>query len=750
MADSITSILNQPVKYSHALDGSCMCNEDTQCLLAVANQTIYSQLKISPCGEIEVCNNELGEELVCNGDFDLGEELVTNGTFAGSATGWTLGTNWAYQSNDIRATASQAGQTASQTIASLVTAKMYYVSFTVSSYVSGNVAVSVGGTAGTTRAANGTFTQLIICGATTTLSFERVSINFSGDISDVSVKLLDCWELSQAWTWAGGTMCLATAPANLTQSIPAITNGVTYQLVFTISDYVTGNLTAFVGGGTGAAVSADGTYTQFITSTGANTLLDFVDAASFEGCITGISLKELESCWDVDETTWNASAGGACHVAGNTTDLTNTGTVLVSGNYYHVTIAVSGSTAGGINVVLGTTVLTPQSSGNGTFHFWGVSNGVDLIIRPTSTFDGCIAGLTIDEYCNDYQFHIVDEDGIFVEDITHLYDREEDVFNLSGFKFNDFTNSSEARDSLPFGCYKFCLVDCCAEQQTSSSLLMNGNFALGGAFWTPQNTTFSSGFATLTPTSSPAFIQQALITTGFAKCITISFDFGNEAAFNQTISIYIDGVLVDSESLTPGAGSYTNTFENVLPGSVIRFEFSGSDGGGSIILDNIVVVVPEGCQPIYDQCTPCINYKASFNCTKLIEAFCDGNALGFSFDDASGNNQFKLSLRAVASPVHPHYEQEQEDYDYSTGNTSLSSAQSKKFQSLFFDPIPEYKHDVVAIQKVCDTFQIDSVDFFVKKGDYNPEWNRNDATDLAPSRIEVKKKDQTLYNTNCE
>lgn len=741
MPQSITSILNQPIRY-FADDVNCKCGERENCVLVASNQQVYSQLKISPCSTYSLCNNVLSEELVCNGSFDLGQELVTNGTFTGSATGWTLGTNWAYSADHACANNAAAGQTLSQTIASLVDGKMYRVVYTVTAYTSGDVAVTIGGTTGATRSADGTYSELLVTTAGTTLSFERVAVDFRGCIDDVSVTLLDCWELSAGWEWVNGAMCLSTAPANLTQNIAAISNGQIYQLTFTISNYVTGTLTPFVGGGNGAAVSADGIHQQFITSTGANTLLDFVDAASFEGCIDDISLKQLSPCWDSDETDWHTNGTGSCHDTGNTTDLDFL-TSITAGKYYHVIITVSASSAGGINIVLGTTVINPQTSGNGTFDFWGTSDGTTLSVRPTTDFDGCVQGIQLDEYCTEYEFHLIPAKGdeFVVADITPYYTLIEDVYNLTDFTFDEVLKDLEN----PYGCYKLCLVDCCAEQQTTP-LLRNGNFSAGSDFWTSQNVIFTTS-ATFISDSGTNFIEQALISTHDADCMEIEFFFGNEAVLSQAIRIYINGVLVDTENVPSGAGFYNNTFNDVPAGAIIRIETGGLIG--DIVIDNITVTVPEECQPLYDQCTPCINFQPSFNCTKLVEGYCDGEALGFHFDDAGGNNQFKLSLRTKCELLHPTYDQEQEDYDFSNGVTSLSFGQNKKFQALTFFPMPEYKHDVISLEKICDTFQIDTVDYFVKKGDYNPEWDRNTNTDLAPSRIEVKKKDQTLYNTNC-
>jgi len=56
----------------------------------------------------------------------LGSDLVTNGTFTGSATGWTLGTGWTYDSNTIAKSSDGTG-TLSQAIAGLVIGARYKV-----------------------------------------------------------------------------------------------------------------------------------------------------------------------------------------------------------------------------------------------------------------------------------------------------------------------------------------------------------------------------------------------------------------------------------------------------------------------------------------------------------------------------------------------------------------------------------------------------------------------------------------------
>jgi len=86
-------------------------------------------------------------------------DLVSNGTFTGVTTDWTLGAGWAYETNDIRRSASTV-TTMTQAM-STTPGFPYIVVYTISSYSAGGVTVSLGGTDGTQRTANGTYTETI-------------------------------------------------------------------------------------------------------------------------------------------------------------------------------------------------------------------------------------------------------------------------------------------------------------------------------------------------------------------------------------------------------------------------------------------------------------------------------------------------------------------------------------------------------------------------------------------------------------
>lgn len=116
---------------------------------------------------------------------DVGHtDLQTNGGFD-TASDWTLTSGWAISGG--KATHTTGTTTMSQTIVCSPGDVMHVV-YTVSGRTTGDVTISVGGTTGTTRAANGTFSEDIIVGGSTDIVFTP-STAFNGSIDDVEVQL---------------------------------------------------------------------------------------------------------------------------------------------------------------------------------------------------------------------------------------------------------------------------------------------------------------------------------------------------------------------------------------------------------------------------------------------------------------------------------------------------------------------------------------------------------------------------------
>ena len=115
----------------------------------------------------------------------LGRDHVTNGTFASDAS-WTKGTGWTITGG----TAVGASGTASnlyQDPADLTEGETYQVIWTMSARTGGTVTCKIGGTSGTARSTNATFTEEIVCGATTTILFAK-SADFGGKLDNVFVR----------------------------------------------------------------------------------------------------------------------------------------------------------------------------------------------------------------------------------------------------------------------------------------------------------------------------------------------------------------------------------------------------------------------------------------------------------------------------------------------------------------------------------------------------------------------------------
>lgn len=133
----------------------------------------------------------VSRDLMTGGSFAATEEMLTNGDFTGDAASWTLGSNWAYSSNSVSVTAAPAGWL-SQTLPNMVYPvehnKDYILTFTVSNRTAGSISASLnGGTFGTSRSTNGTFTETLTSSSLGVGLVFDPDFDFDGTIDDVSL-----------------------------------------------------------------------------------------------------------------------------------------------------------------------------------------------------------------------------------------------------------------------------------------------------------------------------------------------------------------------------------------------------------------------------------------------------------------------------------------------------------------------------------------------------------------------------------
>jgi hypothetical protein len=99
----------------------------------------------------------------------LGNEVLSNPNFTGSATGWTVGSGWAYSSNAVNKS-SNGTATLTQNV-SIYVLREYLLTYTISNWTVGSVTPTVGGHTGTAVSANGTYTERFVASSSVALTF---------------------------------------------------------------------------------------------------------------------------------------------------------------------------------------------------------------------------------------------------------------------------------------------------------------------------------------------------------------------------------------------------------------------------------------------------------------------------------------------------------------------------------------------------------------------------------------------------
>ena len=252
-------------------------------------------LEVDP--ENEGAFEEATANLVLNHDYEeLGSELVTNRDFA-SDTIWTKGSGWTIGSGVATCDGTNSALLF-QSLANTTTNDIFKATYTISNYVSGSVFVGFGSglvqPSGTTRNANGTYTQYLTKTSTST-SFGFKSISFVGSIDNISVKEVDPndrWVLGTGWSISDGkAVAVATSSSgfSITQN-NILTSNTQYEITYTLSDITAGSVRFRANLVSGTQRGSNGTYTEIITTAGDDFAFQGLD--SFVGKIDNVTVKE--------------------------------------------------------------------------------------------------------------------------------------------------------------------------------------------------------------------------------------------------------------------------------------------------------------------------------------------------------------------------------------------------------------------------------------------------------------------------
>jgi hypothetical protein len=158
-------------------------------------------------------------------------ELVTNGDFT-SATGWNLGSaHWSIGSGvaTVAISGDNGGATALQRndLTTVTIGRTYRATYTLAGITSGGVTIRFGNTSGTTRTADGTYTEDLVATATDANLYFLQTLNIGATVDNASIVQLGL--LLSPWTSnpAVGLTWYDTSGNNATITLPA--TGVTWD-----------------------------------------------------------------------------------------------------------------------------------------------------------------------------------------------------------------------------------------------------------------------------------------------------------------------------------------------------------------------------------------------------------------------------------------------------------------------------------------------------------------------------------------
>ena len=247
---------------------------------------------------------------------------ITNISVKEVGQDWTLGTGWSVdQANSKAVHDSSAGATAIQnTSVSVVVGKKYELKYTASNLSGGYIRAEMGGLTPEFNFSDGTYTynftattnaNLYITASAnvevTNISVKEITddtdlprINYEGfsyqdslgseEVVNGDFATNSNWSLGN-WTIENNTVTIDGQSGILIQATPPLVAGKKYKWTFEITEYISGSVKLYSGGGGDAATyeNSVGTHTQYFVANGTG---KFFYSNSFNGSIDNVSVKE--------------------------------------------------------------------------------------------------------------------------------------------------------------------------------------------------------------------------------------------------------------------------------------------------------------------------------------------------------------------------------------------------------------------------------------------------------------------------
>jgi len=556
----------------------------------------------------------LSSNLVQNGDFsEEGVQEVSNGSFSQESAELVINgsfdtdTDWVHRTSNSVISNGTLSWSGTQTLADDVyqqktgyVGKLVKMTINISSYTQGSVFLRAGSSQSpTSHSSVGTFTEILEWVGNDYI-YVKASSDFIGSIESVSVR-----EVGQDWVLSGGVsigsdkaIFNATSQTLLYQNISGTTQGTTYKVTYTISEYISGSIFFGFGNGItspqGTIRNSDGTYTEYITKSDANISGGFRTSA-FIGSITNISVKEVGMNWDLGSFT--SIGNNVANIVNSTGELSLQQNIGVSQKTIKLTYTISNYASGAIRPQYGAVNgLTRSANGTYTEIITGISGSSNLaIFSVTTNTTATITNISVIEITSDTNLPRISYENFSYQDALG----SEEVLN-GGFdtNLNNWVAYSNTLISWESGGYA--LLN--SNNNYWCKIKQSNVFEIGKTY--KVILTAKSNRTDLNFHNSPitgSFSQADTFETfdQYYTATSTDFLFGYANAGSSTITI--DNVSVKEylgQEVVPNSGCGSWLFEPQSTNLVTQSEtFSNwnTEGGKQVVTQN-VAISPDGTQ----------------------------------------------------------------------------------------------------------------------------------------------------------
>ena len=220
--------------------------------------------------------------------------------------GWVFESSWSIIGDKANYDAVTSQHYLKQTMSSIAAGKTVKIQFDISDVEAGKNAffkLEISGTPEVvftyTTFTEGTYTYYHkITGGLDRLNFVPATSGTGGSFSidNVSVKEVgQDWTIGNGWSVGDNKLVSVNGDNYVTYQAAILTTGKTYKISYEVKDYVSGTFGIRANTTGGITVTANGTYTDYITSNG--TTLYLMGYGTFNGSVTNITVKEVGQHW---------------------------------------------------------------------------------------------------------------------------------------------------------------------------------------------------------------------------------------------------------------------------------------------------------------------------------------------------------------------------------------------------------------------------------------------------------------------